>query len=155
MKEEIEGGKVVLTPEKYLTNALYNFFDEVVEKANNLSKYNPSIQYEIRSGKFGLDKNELKKVFNSYVKDKTRKTNYTWGGLLVSPIVVSFSYILGNALVRLPPELFEKYAIPFSLLILVLFYGGLSAPIIGFIADYLHDRKAKKIMKLIYKIHIE
>jgi hypothetical protein len=154
MNKEIKGGKVVFTPDEYITNSLYNFFDKVIERADNISKYNPSIQYEIESGNFGLDKNELKKVFDSYVKDRTRRTDYTWRGLLVSPIGVSFSYILGMG-VLLKPELVEKYATPFSLLILVLFYGSLSAPIIGFVADYLHDRKVYKIMKLRDKIHIK
>jgi hypothetical protein len=105
MKEEIRW-KVVFTPDEYLTKSLYNFFDEVVEIANNLSKYNPSIQYEIESGKFVLDKDELKKVFDSYVKDRTRKTDYALKGLLVSPIAVAFSCILGKAVEHLLPELF-------------------------------------------------
>jgi hypothetical protein len=153
LHEEIEVGKVVFTPE-IKEEALYEFFDKVIKRATHFSTKHPSIrQYEIDCGNLGLSKTELQKVFDSYVKKRTRETNYTVKGTLASTLIAASSLPISDYI----RETLGEGALqdPMYLVPLLLLFLGLGTLAGGILADYFHNRKVKKLRKLLEKIYIK
>jgi hypothetical protein len=151
MKEEIKDGAAVFTLEEEdfekddLINSLYEFFDEVIDRACHFYKDHPYInRYVINLGGFGLDKTKVEKLFRDYLDNKIRKaTSYREAaktGLI--------AFVSGAAAVQLTFDPIKNDPISY----LTPLATSFCITLIYIIAD---KRKARKLENIKYRIYIK
>ena len=149
-KVEIGEKSVTFIPEisarrRYKTEEDFwrDLFDKMVKEVNEYRKEYPSInEYRIKLN--DPDKNTVRKILSSHVKEKAKTTFYSLLGAVGGDLIA-----LGQC-VRILLQ--NPSVLPTPLEILLPINAGM---LIGVVADYLHARKAEKIIEAYELISIE
>jgi hypothetical protein len=155
LEEKIEDGRVIFTPKiTELKNnlkeyMLYELLDKVIDRAIHYNKNDPSLKYEIKCGELGLGKDEVERIFNSYMKDKTYVIERgLWQDIAITYITLMTS--LAPSML-LPSETFRAYShIIFAPTPIVVSFLTLWR-----IGEYFHNRKARKFRNILQRLSLK